>query len=268
MFGWFNCSDKKDSFMDTIMMYEMDKDTNVIFLVNEWWHELPKEFKVNNSELRYHIIDMDDYHLFLERINMISKTDGPKTIDIIFHTSGGSIESSDTISNVLINYPHEVRCHVPNIAQSAGTLLALSGDKLFMNSYSVLGPVDPQLTYQVQDADFEETSSKCLIKLKNTKTIDKISDNILIKIIESDFLHEDGERTMKSILNKKREYMGESKIDRFCKYFCSGDFPHHKPINREEIESLGIIIDDEVSSDINDLYVSYLDFRNETLQNI
>jgi hypothetical protein len=34
---------------------------------------------------------------------------------------------------------------VPNCAYSAGTVLALSGDDIFMDYFSVLGPIDPQL---------------------------------------------------------------------------------------------------------------------------
>src|SRR5690606_29182805 len=33
---------------------------------------------------------------------------------------------------------------VPNFAYSAGTVLVLSGDEIYMDYYSVLGPIDPQ----------------------------------------------------------------------------------------------------------------------------
>ncbi len=35
---------------------------------------------------------------------------------------------------------------IPNFAYSAGTALALSGNSIFMDYYSVLGPIDPQVT--------------------------------------------------------------------------------------------------------------------------
>src|SRR4029078_10078292 len=34
---------------------------------------------------------------------------------------------------------------IPNYAMSAGTVLALSGDAIHMDYYSILGPIDPQL---------------------------------------------------------------------------------------------------------------------------
>jgi hypothetical protein len=34
---------------------------------------------------------------------------------------------------------------VPSIAMSAGTILAMSGDAIYMDYYSVLGPIDPQI---------------------------------------------------------------------------------------------------------------------------
>lgn len=35
---------------------------------------------------------------------------------------------------------------IPNFAYSAGTVLSLSGDRIFMDYYSVLGPIDPQIS--------------------------------------------------------------------------------------------------------------------------
>lgn len=42
------------------------------------------------------------------------------------------------------HYKH-VSFIIPNFAYSAGTVLALSGDKIYMDYYSILGPIDPQV---------------------------------------------------------------------------------------------------------------------------
>lgn len=34
---------------------------------------------------------------------------------------------------------------MPNFAYSAGTIFCMSGDNIYMNYYSALGPVDPQV---------------------------------------------------------------------------------------------------------------------------
>lgn len=66
---------------------------------------------------------------------------------VILETDGGSIETTERIVDVFRHhYSGEVSFIIPNCAMSAGTILVMSGDKIFMDYYSVLGPIDPQMT--------------------------------------------------------------------------------------------------------------------------
>lgn len=68
---------------------------------------------------------------------------------VILETEGGSIETAERIANVFrYHYPAKVSFIIPNFAMSAGTVLAMSGDDIFMDYYSVLGPIDPQVRNQ------------------------------------------------------------------------------------------------------------------------
>jgi len=64
---------------------------------------------------------------------------------VLLETPGGYIEVVERISNVFRKHFKEVFFIIPNHAYSAGTVLALSGDRIYMDYYSVLGPIDPQL---------------------------------------------------------------------------------------------------------------------------
>lgn len=66
---------------------------------------------------------------------------------VILETDGGSIETCERIADTLrYHYPKgEVAFLVPNHAMSAGTILIMSGDRILMDYYSVLGPIDPQI---------------------------------------------------------------------------------------------------------------------------
>lgn len=66
---------------------------------------------------------------------------------VILETDGGSIETTERIADTLrYHYPAgEVSFLVPNHAMSAGTILVMSGDRILMDYYSVLGPIDPQI---------------------------------------------------------------------------------------------------------------------------
>ncbi|WP_414521440.1 SDH family Clp fold serine proteinase, partial [Umezakia ovalisporum] len=62
---------------------------------------------------------------------------------VILETEGGSIETTERIADVFRHhYPlGEVSFLIPNFAMSAGTILVMSGDRILMDYYSVLGPI-------------------------------------------------------------------------------------------------------------------------------
>jgi len=66
-------------------------------------------------------------------------------IVIILETPGGIVEVVERIVSVIRNFYGEVIVIVPNQAMSAGTVLALSADRIMMNYFSRLGPIDPQI---------------------------------------------------------------------------------------------------------------------------
>jgi hypothetical protein len=67
-----------------------------------------------------------------------------KKLAFILQTGGGFAETARRISDTLRHHYKFVDFIVPNYAMSAGTILALSGDEIYMDYYSVLGPIDPQ----------------------------------------------------------------------------------------------------------------------------
>lgn len=60
-------------------------------------------------------------------------------------TTGGYIEVVHRIVDTLRRHYQLIDFVIPNYAYSAGTVLALSGDAIFMDYYSRLGPIDPQV---------------------------------------------------------------------------------------------------------------------------
>lgn len=64
---------------------------------------------------------------------------------VILDTPGGVVEVVERIVRVFRTFYKEVYFVVPDRAMSAGTILAMSGDAIFMDYHSVLGPIDPQV---------------------------------------------------------------------------------------------------------------------------
>ena len=64
---------------------------------------------------------------------------------ILLTTPGGSLNPVKRMVNIFRNFYTEVNFIVPDYAYSAGTVMCCSGDKIYMDYYSVLGPIDPQV---------------------------------------------------------------------------------------------------------------------------
>ena len=88
--------------------------------------------------------------LFREVVEKLKSLKTKKSkLTVILTTGGGYIEVVSRIVDTLRHHYIEVDFIVPNYAYSAGTVLAMSGDAIFMDYYSRLGPIDPQ----VENAD-------------------------------------------------------------------------------------------------------------------
>jgi hypothetical protein len=66
----------------------------------------------------------------------------------VLETNGGYAEVTKRISDTLRKHYRQIDFLVPTFAMSAGTILALSGDAIWMDYFSVLGPIDPQVQNQ------------------------------------------------------------------------------------------------------------------------
>jgi hypothetical protein len=66
-------------------------------------------------------------------------------LTVILNTPGGSVETVEKLVNVIRSHYKEINFVVPDYAMSAGTVFCMSGDKIYMDYSSSLGPIDPQV---------------------------------------------------------------------------------------------------------------------------
>ena len=66
-------------------------------------------------------------------------------IAIIHDTPGGIVEVVERMVNAIRHSYSEVIFIIPDRAMSAGTIFALSADRILMDYFSCLGPIDPQI---------------------------------------------------------------------------------------------------------------------------
>ena len=72
--------------------------------------------------------------------------DAPRgTIDLILDTFGGSLDSAFKTVLFVSRYAERLRVFVPRRAKSAGTLIALGANELYLSPFAELGPLDTQI---------------------------------------------------------------------------------------------------------------------------
>ena len=95
-------------------------------------------------------ISRDDVVPFAD---LLHNVDRYQPLDLLLHTTGGDADAAEKLISMLRTHVGfaELRILVPDAAKSAGTLMALGADRIWMSDTSELGPIDPQIT--LRDAD-------------------------------------------------------------------------------------------------------------------
>lgn len=88
-------------------------------------------------------INDEDKNGFMLCIQGLDRTKG---LDLFLHTPGGNSAATESLVHYLKQiFGNDVRAFVPQIAMSAGTMIACSCREIWMGRHSNLGPVDPQV---------------------------------------------------------------------------------------------------------------------------
>lgn len=109
---------------------------NVIVYYSGWLQKvgLPSQiFSLNDA----------DKNGFMSAIHGMDRSLG---LDLVMHTPGGEIAATESLVDYLRSmFDGDVRAIVPQLAMSAGTMVALSCKSVVMGKESSLGPIDPQI---------------------------------------------------------------------------------------------------------------------------
>lgn len=93
----------------------------------------PEPFLVNDS----------DKNGFMAVMHGLDRTKG---LDLFLHTPGGDIAATESLVSYLrAMFGTNIRAVVPQLAMSAGTMIACACREILMGLHSSLGPIDPQM---------------------------------------------------------------------------------------------------------------------------
>lgn len=85
----------------------------------------------------------DDMNAFMASVHKLNRSKG---LDLILHTPGGDIAATEALVQYLWTmFDKDIRVIVPQIAMSAGTMIACASKQIVMGKQSSLGPIDPQI---------------------------------------------------------------------------------------------------------------------------
>jgi hypothetical protein len=87
-------------------------------------------------------INDNDIYSLMSCLYGLNKGEG---LDLILHTAGGGVAVAEAIGSYLRNkFAEDIVVIVPQLAMSAGTMIACSAKAIIMGAHSSLSPIDPQ----------------------------------------------------------------------------------------------------------------------------
>lgn len=96
----------------------------------------------------------DDMNAFMAAVHQLKRERG---LDLILHTPGGDIAATEALVKYLWTmFNKDIRVIVPQLAMSAGTMIACASRQIIMGKQSSLGPIDPQIFGMPAQAILEE----------------------------------------------------------------------------------------------------------------
>lgn len=192
----------------------------------------------------------------------IHKLDRSKGVDIILHTPGGDMTTTEQIIYYLHSaFSGNIRAIVPQMAMSAGSMIAVSCKSILMGRQSCLGPFDPQVNNMPSQSVVSEFY-KAVNDVKNNPAslglwqtiISKINPTFLTICEQANKLSEE----LSDMILEKSDYDSDAK-KRIKEIFAksSNSKTHSRHINRDRCKESGLHIEDlEASQELQDAVLS------------
>ncbi len=211
---WRELYSKRDSVRRTI---ERQRNSKVITLIHR--------VELHNGTEQY--IKMEDSEEILDEI---LSTPEDKHIDIIVHCPGGLVLASEQIALALKEHRGKVSAIVPFYAMSGATLVCLAADEIIMESFGVLGPLDPQIS---------GFPSPSLLRLVESKGAQNVGDEMVIMADVA----EKSLRQMRSFIQYVlKGNLDGSKASILAEHLTGGYLTHDSPLTARELQSFGLRI--------------------------
>lgn len=242
-----NVDEKLEELLLTKKILEYKSDVEVAFL-NSNPDEIiikiicPEEEKIN-------------WGFELEIKKILSKTSN-KNINLILESNGGNFTTGMQICNTLyiykkLNPQSKIKVYVPSHSLSAGTLIALMADELYLNDYAFLSPVDVQIMFEQSYYSVNEIIEYS--EDENSKVMNLEHNSLIMACCAKRYINASIKCFNKFIFHNCNKYNPKTRkiiIDKFVRT----KLPHSISFDKEDIEESGIKINGNVPIQIIEIY--------------
>lgn len=204
-------------------------------------------------------INDKDMNAFMEAVYKLDKSKG---LDLILHTPGGDIAATEQIIYYLHSiFDGNIRAIIPQMAMSAGSIIAVSCKSIMMGRQSCLGPFDPQINNMPSQSVVSEFY-KAVDDVKNNPAslglwqtiISKLNPTFLTICEQANKMSE--ELTDQVLDKSSYDETTKSKIKEIF-VNSQNSKTHSRHINRDKCKDAGLLIEDlETNQEIQDAVLS------------
>ncbi len=188
------------------------------------------------------MIDLEDAQSI---IPAIEETPAGTPIDLILHTPGGMVLAAMQIARAIKAHPSPVTVHVPVYAMSGGTLIALAADEIVMGAFSVLGPIDPQIS---------GIPAASLVSVTKEKPIHEVSD---LTLIFANMAEKALRQVKAGAVELVNDRMDKASAEALAERLAGGHWTHDYALTCAEASAIGLPVRTGLSADVLNLMKLY-----------
>jgi len=214
---------------EILTAFERERGSKAITLIHrhEPWEDDQQYITVEDSEFV---------------LMQIKHTPRDVPIDLIIHTPGGLALAAEMIAMALKDHPATVTAVIPFYAMSGGTLIALAADKILMERFTTLGPVDPQIIGYPAAA---------LLRVLAQKPIEAGSDEMIVRAEVARLAIQNVQGFVQWLLDGR---LPREQATRLADYLTGGYLAHDTPITLDAVAGFGLPATEGVPALVYDLF--------------
>jgi ClpP class serine protease len=187
-------------------------------------------------------IDLEDAQTI---IAAIKETPPDLPIDLILHTPGGLVLAAMQIARAVEAHPAKVTVYVPVYAMSGGTLIALAADEIVLGEFSMLGPIDPQIS---------GLPAASIVRARDSKPIADVWD---LTVVLADVSEKALAQVKRGAVELLTPRLPQAEAEALAEKLAGGHWTHDYALTAKEASELGLPVKVAMPTDVLELMKLY-----------